>query len=134
VHQARPEIFQWLTYYNSAGVTVPSIISVRTPCTSGFTRHLILHPREDHKLLQCQARRAGNRLWKERYAKRAGVEGTIFQPSAQPGSAPAASEAMPRQSWPACSEPSRSTSTASTPTLTSVTQGRPQTTVCVRPA
>ncbi|MFB7323596.1 transposase [Streptomyces sp. NPDC056190] len=52
---------------------------VRPACTSGFTRRLTLHPREEHELLQRQRAEQNTDAWKQRYAKRAGVEGTICQ-------------------------------------------------------
>jgi hypothetical protein len=52
---------------------------VRTSCTSGFTRRLTLHPREEHELLQRQRAEQETDEWKQRYAKRAGVEGTMSQ-------------------------------------------------------
>ncbi|MCQ4085192.1 transposase, partial [Streptomyces sp. RB6PN25] len=52
---------------------------VRTSCTSGFTRRLTLHPREEHELLQHQRAEQDTDAWKRRYATRAGVEGTISQ-------------------------------------------------------
>jgi transposase len=52
---------------------------VRPSCTTGFTRRLTLHPREEHELLQRQRAEQDTDDWKQRYGKRAGVEGTIFQ-------------------------------------------------------
>jgi transposase len=52
---------------------------VRTSCTSGFTRRLTLHPRDEHELLQCQRAEQETEAWKQRFNKRAGVEGTISQ-------------------------------------------------------
>lgn len=52
---------------------------VRRACTTGFTRRLTLHPREEHELLQRQRAEQDTDAWKQRYAKRAGAEGTISQ-------------------------------------------------------
>ncbi|MEU9125450.1 transposase [Streptomyces sp. NPDC048506] len=52
---------------------------VRTSCTSGFTRRVTLHPREEHELLQHQRAEQDTDNWKQRYATRAGVEGTVSQ-------------------------------------------------------
>lgn len=52
---------------------------VRPACTSGFTRRLTLHPREEHDLLQRRRAEQNTDAWKQCYAKRAGVEGTISQ-------------------------------------------------------
>jgi transposase len=48
-------------------------------CTSGFTRRLTLHPREEHALLQRRRAEQNTDAWKQCYAQRAGVEGTISQ-------------------------------------------------------
>ncbi|MFK4272236.1 IS1182 family transposase [Streptomyces milbemycinicus] len=52
---------------------------VRTSCTSGFTRRLTLHPRDEHEFLQHQRAEQGTDAWKQRFHKQAGVEGTISQ-------------------------------------------------------
>jgi hypothetical protein len=60
---------------------------VRTQCTSSIRtgRQLMLRPREIHEILE-QARAAQTtQEWKQRYAIRAGVEGTIHQATATTG-------------------------------------------------
>ncbi|MGW7007035.1 transposase [Streptomyces sp. NPDC054933] len=52
---------------------------VRPACTSGFTRRLTLHPREEHELLQRQRAEQDTDASKQRYATRAGIEGTLSQ-------------------------------------------------------
>ncbi|RAG81963.1 hypothetical protein DN069_30035 [Streptacidiphilus pinicola] len=51
----------------------------RELCISGFTRRLTLHPREEHELLQQQRAEQETPGWRQRYGRRAGVEGTIHQ-------------------------------------------------------
>ncbi|MCX5529705.1 IS1182 family transposase [Streptomyces sp. NBC_00006] len=52
---------------------------VRELCTNGFTRRLTLHPREEHELLQQQRAEQATSGWRQRYGRRAGVEGAIHQ-------------------------------------------------------
>jgi hypothetical protein len=65
----------------------PQTCPVRTQCTSSARtgRQLMLRPREIHEILE-QARAAQTtEEWKQRYAIRAGVEGTIHQATATTG-------------------------------------------------
>ncbi|MFF7345999.1 transposase [Streptomyces antimycoticus] len=53
---------------------------VRTSCTSGFTRRLTPHPREEHDhLLQQQRIAQETDTWKRRFTKHSDLEGTISQ-------------------------------------------------------
>jgi hypothetical protein len=48
-------------------------------CTHGHARSLTLRPREQHETLQAARQREQTEAFKEKYRKRAGVEGTISQ-------------------------------------------------------
>ena len=48
-------------------------------CTSARFRGLTLHPREQHQALQHRRREQDTDPWRQRYAARAGIEGTIAQ-------------------------------------------------------
>ena len=48
-------------------------------CTSARLRGLTLHPREEHEALQRRRAEQDTEPWRQRYAARAGVEGTIAQ-------------------------------------------------------
>ncbi|WP_369405614.1 transposase [Streptacidiphilus neutrinimicus] len=90
---------------------------VRTSCTSGFTRRLTLHPRDEHELLQHQSTEQETDAWKRRSNKRAGVEGTISQAVRTTGIRRSRyrGQAKPGLS-PTSSAPPPSTCTASKPT------------------
>jgi transposase len=51
----------------------------KAACTKGVVRYLSLHPREHEEALQAARARQQTQEFKEIYAKRAGVEGTISQ-------------------------------------------------------
>jgi len=52
---------------------------LRSRCTKGKKRGLTLQPREHHEVLQAARQREQTEVFKEKYRKRAGVEGTISQ-------------------------------------------------------
>ena len=51
----------------------------KTSCTKGSRRHLSIRPREEHQALADARARQGTDEWKNIYAARAGVEGTMRQ-------------------------------------------------------
>ncbi|WP_370340176.1 IS1182 family transposase [Catenulispora sp. MAP5-51] len=62
-------------FYNVGCPTCPA----KPDRTSARFRGLTLHPREEHEALQRRRREQETEPWRQRYAARAGVEGTIAQ-------------------------------------------------------
>ncbi|MFI7632751.1 transposase [Nonomuraea sp. NPDC049400] len=84
------------------------------PPTGRRGRGLTFLPRERHEALQAARNAQDTDGWKQRYATRAGVEGTISQASARPGYAAPAAATCPPPAWVMSSPPPRATSSAST--------------------
>ena len=51
----------------------------RSDCTDGKRRCISIRPREQHEAMMLRRKRERTERFKEEYAKRAGVEGTISQ-------------------------------------------------------
>ena len=62
-------------FYNAGCPVCPA----KPDCTSARYRGLTLHPREQHEALQRRRREQDTDAWRQRYATRAGIEGTIAQ-------------------------------------------------------
>jgi transposase len=65
---------------------VCQVCHVREHCTRGQARSLTLRPREQHEALRAARQREQTETFKEKYRKRAGVEGTISQATRVTGS------------------------------------------------
>ena len=71
----------WYFTTKSGGIWDCRYCEVRKQCTKAKTspRHMTLKPQDEHQALQALRQQQNTTEWQAKYAKRAGIEGTLSQ-------------------------------------------------------
>jgi transposase len=69
----------WYFTTKSGGIWDCRYCEARKQCTKANPRHMTLKPQDEHQALQALRQQQNSTEWQAKYAKRAGIEGTLSQ-------------------------------------------------------